>query len=326
MGIQREMYESCMFENGFFKNDDNHELSDEWTCYSLLPEFGEGNYWVYFCEDLFSISIMDFCYYEDLILELNQPDYISICYYESVSGEELYPYKRLSSSYIKSNIGKGKYKALYHKNIPIRCIGILIMPKYYEDYLKSKYPNEYENPLNAFASVNGSTNFPELVFLLNQIKNYKLNGIAAKLYYESKVAETISIIVQKTKKIKPIYTSKSISNEDMESLRSVTSYIDDHFGYNIHLDHLAKIACMGKTKLKYTFKKAHKCTVHEYILNKRMSQAEHLLTNTNLSISQIAQVVGYKKASNFSEIFRKNTGILPSKYRNLSLVTKLPSS
>ena len=36
---------------------------------------------------------------------------------------------------------------LIHKNIPIRSIGIEIMPAYYEDYLKKQYPDEYRNPV-----------------------------------------------------------------------------------------------------------------------------------------------------------------------------------
>lgn len=318
--IQKNMYETCMFKNGFYRDDSNNLLSKEWICYTLSPKKGKGHYWVYFCDNLFSISIMDFFYYEDFLLEYKQPRFISISYYESVSGEELKPYKRLSSSYIKGHIGYGLYQALYHKNIPIRCIGITIMPEYYEDYLKTKYLGEYQNPLNAFFSVDGSTNFPELVFLLKQIRRCQSTGISAKLYYESKVAEAISLIVQKTQENKPTYTAKHISKQDLESLASVTAYIDVHFGFDIHLDYLTKIACMGKTKLKYTFKKIYKCTISEYILSKRMGQAEHLLSNTDLSINQIAQIIGYKKASSFSQSFRKNTGILPREYRKISIL------
>lgn len=72
---------------------------------------------------------------------------------------------------------------------------------------------------------------------------------------------------------------------------------------------------MGTTKLKYTFKEVYKSTISEYILNKRIRQAEHLLANTDLRISQISQTIGYKKASSFSEIFRKTTGLLPNEYR-----------
>jgi AraC-like DNA-binding protein len=75
---------------------------------------------------------------------------------------------------------------------------------------------------------------------------------------------------------------------------------------------------MSVTKLKYTFKEAYKSTISEYIVNKRLAQAEYLLVNTDLSISQVAQAVGYKKSGNFSDAFHKNTGLLPLAYRKAS--------
>jgi AraC-like DNA-binding protein len=318
--IIKEMHEPCFLKCGFYRNDLNNQFSPEVICYSVIPEKGRGNYWVYAYENLFSISIMDFIFYEDLLLEFSQPRHMSVGYFESVSGEELMPYKQLSCSCIRAHIGcNGLYQALYHKNIPINCTAIEFMPEYYEDYLKRKYPEEYKNPKPAFISIDGATDFHELVFLLKQIRSFRAYGISAKLYYEGKVAEAISLIVQKTKEKKAAFMSKSISMQDLNSLESVTEFIDRNFAQNIHLDTLARIACMGTTKLKYTFKEVYRCTVYEYILGKRMAQAKHLLSNTDLNINEISQIAGYKKASSFSEIFRKNIGLSPYQYRKLSM-------
>ena len=97
------------------------------------------------------------------------------------------------------------------------------------------------------------------------------------------------------------------------------SYIGDHYANDMPLETLARIACMGTTKLKYAFKQTYKCTITEYILSKRMAQAEHLLIDTDLTIGQISRSVGYKKTGNFSDAFRRNTGLLPHEYRKLSM-------
>ena len=71
------------------------------------------------------------------MLEFSLPECLSITRYDSISGEELSPYRRLSAGCIKTFIGGyTPYKALIHKNIPIRSIGIEIAPAYYGDYLK----------------------------------------------------------------------------------------------------------------------------------------------------------------------------------------------
>jgi AraC-like DNA-binding protein len=75
---------------------------------------------------------------------------------------------------------------------------------------------------------------------------------------------------------------------------------------------------MGLTKFKKLFKQVNHSTVTEYIQQRRIGQAEHLLTNTDLTIGQIANIVGYKSASRFSELFKKSNGIRPLEYQHLS--------
>ncbi|CAI8900175.1 DNA-binding domain-containing protein, AraC-type [Brevibacillus sp. IT-7CA2] len=321
--ILTELHTPCLMQCGFYPDDDHGPYNREGACFSVLPEKGQGRYWTYTRDNLFSISIQDFVFYEDLFLEFQQPKYLSFNYYDSVSGEEFNPYKRLSSGCIRVHIGyHNLYRASYRKNIPIRSTAIEIMPEYYEDYLKSKYPVEYKDLRSSFITVDGMTNFAELVFLLRQIRSFRGTGIAAKLYYEGKVAEAVSLIVEKAKAHKKTHPSKSISRQDMDGLTAVTAYIDDHFSSEIHLEHLARIACMGLTKLKYTFKQANQCTITEYIQNKRMNHAEQLLTSTDLHINQIAYIVGYHNSSRFSQLFRKSTGLLPNEYRRFTVTTK----
>ena len=87
-----------------------------------------------------------------------------------------------------------------HKKIPINSVSITFMPEYYKEYLSERYPNLYEDPLEAFGQVDGCTDFPELVTVFNQIKNYTGEGISAKLFYERKANEALSIILEKAGK------------------------------------------------------------------------------------------------------------------------------
>ncbi|MFD3158173.1 helix-turn-helix domain-containing protein [Haloimpatiens sp. FM7330] len=317
--IIKDIHEPYLLEKGFTLEDPNQQYNVMGQTYRIDPNIGKGYYWIYTHEDLFAIVIHNFFFYEDYFLKCQLPEYLSITYYDSISGEELNPYKRLNAGCVKGYwSNENVYQALFHKNIPIRSIGIELTPEYYENYLSKKYPTEYINIHSALLSINEATDFPEMVLLLNQIKSYRGTGMAAKLFYEGKVAESISLIVERSKQMKP-KISQRITKQDFNHLETVTSYINDHYAFDLHLEQLAQIACMGTTKLKSTFKKVHKCTITEYIQHRRMSQAEHLLANTDLSIGQIARIVGYQSASRFSQLFRKSTGLLPCKYRKLSL-------
>lgn len=317
--ILEDIRKPALLRNGFHEENNNELFNSEGKSYKLDCKKGKGHYWIYTHENLFSFAIHDFVFYEDFLLECKMPEYISLTYYDSISGEELNPYKRLTAGCVKGYFSDSDgYQALIHKNIPVRSIGIELMPDYYEKYLKEKYPGEYTNPHAAFLSIDETTQFPEMVLLLRQVKNYRGTGMAAKLFYEGKAAEAVSLILEKMKGSQPKSQSR-ISHQDIKQLETVVAHINDHFDLDLRLTQLSEIACMGTTKLKSTFKEVHRCTITEYIQHRRMGRAAHLLTNTDICIGQIAQLVGYRSASRFSELFRKNIGLLPFEYRNLSL-------
>lgn len=321
--IIKEMHEPCLFNIGFYVDEKRNKKDDIRQYYKFNTEKAKGSYWVYAYKNLFSISCLEFTSLDDFYVEFLQPDYISISYYDSISGEELSPYKRIQSNCIRGHIGNNNlYRAVYHKNIPIKSISIEIMPEYYNDYLNKKYPGVFKHPKSAFKSIDGATDFPQLVLILRQLASFSGSGISAQMYYESKVIEIVSLIIEKTKNTTSFPSHKNICNIDMNNIKSVASYIDDHFSQNISMDLLSKIACMGTTKLKYTFKNIFNCTITEYTQNRRLSQAENLLSTTDLSIKQIANAVGYSHCGYFSNIFHKSTGLLPTEYRKVSYLNK----
>lgn len=316
--ILTDYYAPLLENNNFVPVDNNENFNSVGQCWRLSSKVGEGFYWVYAQKDLYDIKIHDFLFYDDFFMEFDSPECLSITQYESISGEELNPYRRLSAGCIKTFIGGYRpYKALIHKRIPIRSIGIEVMPAYYENYLKSKYPGDYTSPLSAFRTIDQTTDFPAMAKLLYELKHYRGTGIAASLFYESKVSEAISLILEEHEK-RIQQKEKQLTSQDISQLQDVTAYLNDHYAFEIPLERLARIACMGTTKLKTSFKQLHGCTITEYIQQRRMSQAEHLLINTDFTIGQIAEMIGYSTSSRFAELFRKSTGILPVEYRKIA--------
>ena len=98
---------------------------------------------------------------------------------------------------------------------------------------------------------------------------------------------------------------------------SVEAYIDAHYQEQISAEFLARTACMSQAKLKYAFKSVYHTSVQQYIVAKRITQAEHLLKSTDLPVARIASLVGYQRVSSLSEMFRRHTGLTPVEYRSL---------
>lgn len=315
-----DFYKKQFEARGFLPDPDNQMYCEIGSTWKLSNKIGAGSFWFYGQQDLFGITIHDFYFHEDTVLDFAWPECLSITKYDSISGEELSPYRRLEVGSIKSFIGGYKpYKILIHKKIPIRSIGIEIEPAYYEGYLKEQYPDEYANPHDAFVAVGQTMDFPEMALLLNQVKDYRGSGIAASLFYTAKVAEALSLIVGRNKIARQKSENrKKLSSEDIQLLENLTLYLNDHCMQEIPLKRITQVSCMGARKLQTVFKEYHGCTITEYIQQRRMSQAENLLANTELPIGQIAHTVGYTNASRFAELFRKSTGILPGEYRKMA--------
>ncbi len=94
-------------------------------------------------------------------------------------------------------------------------------------------------------------------------------------------------------------------------VEKITLHIEDtDFGS----DELALALGISQRQLYRKLKGISGSTVHEFITKVKMNQAEELLKNSDLSISQIAYKVGFSEPSNFSRTFSKYFGCSPSQY------------
>lgn len=98
-------------------------------------------------------------------------------------------------------------------------------------------------------------------------------------------------------------------------ISSVLDYINSHISENILLDDICQACHISRFYLCHTFRKSLGITISDYILSRRISQAKKLLRSTNMSISQIAESCGFSSHSYFSMIFKKETGMSPTKFR-----------
>lgn len=63
------------------------------------------------------------------------------------------------------------------------------------------------------------------------------------------------------------------------------------------------------------FKRCTGTTIGNFIIDVRIKQSMRLLQQTDLTVAEIAEKVGYSDASYFGRLFRKRTGISPERFR-----------
>ncbi len=99
---------------------------------------------------------------------------------------------------------------------------------------------------------------------------------------------------------------------------SVRHYIEQHYKESITLDILAEKVSINKFYMAHAFKQEYGVSPINYLIHCRIREAKRLLAETDLSLSQIAAVLGFSSSSYFSQSFRNAEGISPTEYRKTS--------
>lgn len=139
-------------------------------------------------------------------------------------------------------------------------------------------------------------------------------GVSDYLVKPVRPAEIASII----RKVAGIQSDASIMNPQSHSKleEQVKEYIHAHLEEQFQLKDLAKEVYISPFHLSRTFKQITGMSLTSYILKIRIAAAERLLVSTSLSITEIANKVGFNDAAYFSTKFRQINKVTPSIYRN----------
>ena len=110
-------------------------------------------------------------------------------------------------------------------------------------------------------------------------------------------------------------TKKQQKTMNWVVFEEVCDYIQTHY-QNIHTQELMDLFHFQKDYFNRLIKKKIGMTYSEYLQNIRLKNAKKLLLKTELSISEIAEKVGYNNKGYFYKIFTKKYGMTPAKYRS----------
>jgi len=101
------------------------------------------------------------------------------------------------------------------------------------------------------------------------------------------------------------------------ALERITAYIDQNISGDLTLTNLARVGGFNASYLSRLFKNAHKMTVTDYVVRKRMETAKQFLVTSTEKIQNIAEKTGYTSSHSFSRAFRNHTGVSPIEYREI---------
>lgn len=115
------------------------------------------------------------------------------------------------------------------------------------------------------------------------------------------------IIIEKNGDVKQI--------KELSLATKVKIYIDKNYNENISLKSTAEAVNANQYYLSHIFKEETGFSPMQYVTRRRIGEAQNLLINTQLSITEIAVNVGYNNSNYFQNVFKKIVGYTPGSYR-----------
>ena len=109
-------------------------------------------------------------------------------------------------------------------------------------------------------------------------------------------------------------------NSTTDPVNRACEYIKAHSGNpDLSIPNISEHSGVSSQHLARLFRKKLGCTVAEYLHSYRITCGKKLLADTDLSVSTIAQQVGYNSTNTFIYNFRQCEGITPGNYREIAL-------
>jgi AraC-like DNA-binding protein len=105
--------------------------------------------------------------------------------------------------------------------------------------------------------------------------------------------------------------------EHIARMNMVFEFIEEHISEELTLDSVAEIAHFSKFYFARVFKEFTSLSFYRYLQQKRVKKAETLLSNPQLSISDIAMDAGFESITTFNRVFKEQKHYTPSEYKKM---------
>ncbi|MCT1532902.1 AraC family transcriptional regulator [Sphingobacterium daejeonense] len=148
--------------------------------------------------------------------------------------------------------------------------------------------------------------------LIEELLNHRYQSEFAKQFIRTKALELIiTVFAGANNQLNAVKWSQN----DIEIMLNIKSYLDEHFHEELHLKTLTRKFGINEYKLKNAFKDLFDDTVFSYIRKQKLKRAKYLLLNSDLEIKEIAFLTGFKYSHHFSKVYFDHYHIKPQEFR-----------
>lgn len=130
-------------------------------------------------------------------------------------------------------------------------------------------------------------------------------------YYELK---TLSLMADSLKLFSRKEERRVYKNYKNDFIDKFIVYVGENYMHDINVKSACKKIGISVNYFTARFTESVRLSPRQFIIEFRIDKALEMLANTELSVSEVAQYVGYSDAFSFSKAFKKKVGIAPTEY------------
>lgn len=141
------------------------------------------------------------------------------------------------------------------------------------------------------------------------------NGLGGRLYVDSLGITLLMHLFLRYSAQKTILSAQE-GGLPTYRLRQVVEYMDAYLDRDLALAELAAVARMSPNYFTQLFKQSTGLTPHQYVIQRRVERAKHLLMEGKGTIADIALQVGFAHQSHLNRHFKRWVGVTPKVFLN----------
>ncbi|HIK06883.1 MAG TPA: helix-turn-helix transcriptional regulator [Trichormus sp. M33_DOE_039] len=153
---------------------------------------------------------------------------------------------------------------------------------------------------------------PAIQGVVLQILNCPYQGTTKRMYLQGKVIELMALQLapfledNKVRQLPP-----RLKRDTIAKIHYAKEILQARLENPPLLSELAQTVGVSESTLQKGFQMQFGTTVFAYLTNQRMEQAHQLLQNSDFTVAEVANIVGYSHLGHFAAAFKRKFGITP---------------
>ena len=224
-----------------------------------------------------------------------------------------------------------KGKQAWKKGQHFHGAEITIYKKYFDEIINPNFPSTMS--FDSFI-INYTYHYLplEIATIIQNLRNLAEINELSLLYLESKILECIALINKEIdSSSKNVFANQlnygeikigkdryvTLTASDASAIQKAHEILTKEACNPPTIKSLSKMVFLNEQKLKAGFSAKYHMSISQYTTSIRMAIAENLLSTTQLSVEEIAKLVGYNYSGNFIKMFKKVHGKTPLEFRKI---------